>query len=108
MVNPAPERQVRTLAATDIQPVRILEHIRIPVGCPDKQHDVVAFSYRKAVYLAIRQHPPKIGLHWRNEAQQLLDCRREQARISSSIARTRPLTISWPGAVRRSSMTGRK
>ncbi len=44
MVDPAPEREVRTLVAINIEPVRILEHVRIPVGCAQKKDDIVTFS----------------------------------------------------------------
>ena len=69
MVDPAPEREVPTLAAIDVEPVRIDEHVWIPVGRAQKEHDVVAFPQPEAVHLAVREHTPKIGLRRRVEAQ---------------------------------------
>ena len=69
MVDPAPEREVPALAAIDVEAVRIDEHVRIPVGRAQKEHDVVAFPQPEAVHLAVREHTPKVHLHRRVEAQ---------------------------------------
>ena len=81
MVDPAPERDVGPGVAPDIEPVRILEHVRIPVGRAQKEHDVVAFPQRNAAHLAVGEHAPKIRLHRRVESEELLDGRRDQARV---------------------------
>ena len=50
MVDAASERQVRALAASDIQTVGILEDVRIPVGRAEKQDDVVTFARKRPVH----------------------------------------------------------
>ena len=56
------EGEVRSLVTPDIEPVRILEHLWIPVGCAQKKHDVVAFPQRMPVHLTVGEHTPKIRL----------------------------------------------
>ena len=46
VVDAAPERQVRTVSAADIEPVGIVEHVRVPVGRAEQDDDVVALSAR--------------------------------------------------------------
>ena len=78
---PRPNDRWEPLAASDIKAVGILEDVRIPVGRTEKQDDVVAFAQCKPVHLAIGEHAPEIRLYRRVETQQLLDRRRDQARV---------------------------
>ena len=62
MVDAAPERQVRALAAPDIEPPRALEHFGVPVGGADQDKEIVALAHRESVHLAIGEHAPDIRL----------------------------------------------
>ena len=59
VMDPAPERQVRAVAPADIEPVGVVEHVRVPVGRAEKDDDVVASPHGKAVRPVI---PYDVGL----------------------------------------------
>ena len=63
MVDAAPEREVGVRVAPDIEPVRIVERVRIPVARAEQDEDVVAPAQRESVHLAIGKHAHLRGLY---------------------------------------------
>ena len=62
---PRPKERLEALVAPDVEPVRVRERVRIPVGGTEQEREIIAFAHRKPVHLAVGEHAPEIRLHRR-------------------------------------------
>ncbi len=69
----APKREVGTVRAADIEPVGLVEHVRVAVGGADQDGEVVAGADLEPVHRAVGTRTPDGDLHRGIEAEQLLD-----------------------------------
>ena len=62
MMDAAAECQVVAFPSLEIEPIRIFEYIRIPVGRAEQDDDILALTHGETVHFAVLERAPHTHL----------------------------------------------